>query len=505
MQSNARRLAALGLAASMGIISAGVWPSIRLVRAAWPEDAGSTVWTTADSTAGDASSELTQSDAHSSWYATWGQDQPTGAPADQSVWKRFPRGQAVGGTGEDTVGIAWKGYTRSEPAALGSEVSGIIASGDDSLETHFTPSEGPAAGAYQSAMDSGWETAEPVFASSAAGEGLWFGGVYGLGMTRDHEDSVWLSYNTGDPTMHLLGNRDADMDWQGGTEIRIGRILFGSPYALEAVLWGIYSGTEEANVFDSGVVGLGTVFDFADLVADGQGGGLGAAAFVNDFFDGATRHRLRRSYEFQNVELNLLRLPVYSASPDGAGGLFARGLLGFRYLRADEAFQYASDFADSQFGTSGDEIFYDIDVENHLIGVQVGGRVDYLFSSRLSLYADVKFGIFGNHISHNSRIGNQNGPAVVGLTAFADVGRPFDIHSTKTDVSMLGELRAGVDYQLSPHWRLTGGYRAVGMTGVALATNQIPVYMVDLDGVAAIDTNGSMILHGFQLGLECNY
>jgi len=45
-------------------------------------------------------------------------------------------------------------------------------------------------------------------------------------------------------------------------------------------------------------------------------------------------------------------------------------------------------------------------------------------------------------------------------------------------------------------WILTGGYRAVTVTGVALSGNQIPQGYRDLNTLSLIDTNGRLVLHG---------
>jgi hypothetical protein len=52
---------------------------------------------------------------------------------------------------------------------------------------------------------------------------------------------------------------------------------------------------------------------------------------------------------------------------------------------------------------------------------------------------------------------------------------------------------------------LRGGYRALAVTGIALPSAQIPNNFEDVFGVAQIDSNGSMILHGAFLGVEYNY
>ena len=82
----------------------------------------------------------------------------------------------------------------------------------------------------------------------------------------------------------------------------------------------------------------------------------------------------------------------------------------------------------------------------------------------------------------------------------------FDVSATKTDVSMLGELRLGASYQYSCHCRLYGGWRAIGVTGIALATDQAPNQFLDVAQLQRyVNSNGSMILHGLQAGVEWNY
>jgi hypothetical protein len=78
--------------------------------------------------------------------------------------------------------------------------------------------------------------------------------------------------------------------------------------------------------------------------------------------------------------------------------------------------------------------------------------------------------------------------------------------ANKTDVAMIGELRLGASYQCTCHCRLFAGYRAIGVTGIALATDQTPNQFLDATQMANyVNSNGSMILHGVQTGVEWNY
>lgn len=327
----------------------------------------------------------------------------------------------------------------------------------------------------------------------------WFGGVYGLVMTRDNENDVWLSYDAAFPDYKLLASRHADMDWGGGFETRVGRYFNCGQNAWELVYWGVFPDVREANACDCGLVGpLRTWIRFDNLVYDPGTGNQP----VDDFFNDVERHRLQRSFQFQNVELNLLSL----SWPTTDSCWRYSGTIGVRYFRFDEGFVFSSDPVDEDFTGDPREMAYTIDVINHLIGAQIGGRVAYQATDRVGLFADAKVGLFGNHIRHYSAIGGANGFAVVNNPGGPFDGEVISVRSSKDDVAMLGELVLGGNYQLTRTCSLTGGYRAVALTGVALSTNQIPLDNIwTVDSVRDIDSNGSVILHGAFAGVTFNY
>lgn len=328
----------------------------------------------------------------------------------------------------------------------------------------------------------------------------WFGGVYGLIMTRDNENDVWLSYDSAFPDYKLLASRHADMDWGGGFETRLGRYFNCGANAWEIVYWGVFPNVREANACDCGLL-TGTLRTWLPLDNLVYNPGSGNQP-VRNFFDDAERHRLLRSFQFQNVEVNLLSFiwPVQEC------GWTYQATLGARYFRFDEGLEFASDPVDDEFTGDPREMAYTIDVINHLVGAQLGGRLTYMPTERVRVFADVKLGLFGNHIRHRSSLGGSNGFAVVDNPGGPFNGEIIDIRSTKDDVAMLGELALGGSYQLTRYCSLTGGYRAVALTGVALSTNQIPLDNIwTVDSVREIDSNGSLILHGAFAGVTFNY
>ena len=66
----------------------------------------------------------------------------------------------------------------------------------------------------------------------------------------------------------------------------------------------------------------------------------------------------------------------------------------------------------------------------------------------------------------------------------------------------MGEADLGLGYQLSSSVRLTIGYRLIGVTGVALAPDQIPYNFTDANELRRINSNGSLLLHGVYGGLN---
>ena len=178
-------------------------------------------------------------------------------------------------------------------------------------------------------------------------------------------------------------------------------------------------------------------------------------------------------------------------------------LLGVRYFRFNEAMLLGFDSLDTTYGyTDPDtEFFHDIEVENNLLGPQLGLNLDYYLSRCLHLDIGTRFGIYANHVSHYQRAYNATGDAYIPLAA-GDV--PFNVQSSEDEIAFLGELRAGIGYKIGCHARLALGYRAVSAAGVAIAADQIR------DGresqavwkIADVDSDGSLLLHGAYGGID---
>ena len=326
----------------------------------------------------------------------------------------------------------------------------------------------------------------------------WFGSVAGLIMTREDSDNYWTSYDENNNFNQIMNSDDADLDWAGGIDARIGHCL-GCGNAWEIGYFGVWDMEGNSSVH-SASDDIGTPMDVTNGTP--QIGGTNA----NLFFDNAREHRISRTNDFHNVEVNWLHNYAGCSPYDPCGnrGLNVSFLGGFRYFRFDEEFQWGTLMGDAAAGgvdpnrTWGDngglnEAYLTVDSENNLYGFQVGARADYAFGRKLGLFVTPKMGIFGNHIETNAQLTRGDG-----LTE-------FDLSADKDRVSFLAQVDVGLNYAIGEHWSLYGGYRALGITGLALSDEQIPAFLVDQPGFQEVDDNSSIILHGAFAGAEFRY
>ena len=170
-------------------------------------------------------------------------------------------------------------------------------------------------------------------------------------------------------------------------------------------------------------------------------------------------------------------------------------LAGVRYFRFNEDLLFGSAAGGSTFTTNGgaDAAYLDTNVISNLVGFQIGARSNWWITPLWSIYWQPMVGIFGNHMQQQMRL--YRGDGVVG----------FDLNSTGNDVSFLGQLDLGVQRRIGRYCSLYAGYRVLGISGIALADNQIPPFLIDAPVIRDIDSNGDLILHGGVFGLMWNY
>ncbi len=319
--------------------------------------------------------------------------------------------------------------------------------------------------------------------------GNWFVGVSGLVMTRANDDRVDLTFDaTPGGTEPVLMTTDGDFDWSGGSQVDVGYRIGGRTW-LAASYWWLDPMDSHARVTDT-TGQLNSIFDFRSL-------DFSPIESVNDLYNGARAQAVWRSSEFHNVELNLLHGPVWC--PCDCVRLSWLG--GLRYFQFRDNFLFGTAHDETEFGVApAYDAYYDIKVKNHLIGGQIGFRMDWRATCKLTAYVAPKIGIYNNYVTSRQQVYNG-----LGQHAFRfEDGAIADIHSNENHFAVLSEIDLGLNYQVTCNLSVYGGYRLVAVTGVGSATEQIPYLGDDYREMADIDT-GDLLLHGAFAGVMLKF
>jgi hypothetical protein len=367
-------------------------------------------------------------------------------------------------------------------------------------------------------------------------------------MERDSSDKYNLGLmdaGSGYPSMPNVVASTADVDpgFQGGVEFRLGRTFGGvaadpcgcapccPSWGIEGVYWELFDNSQSFDYMPGMPSEYYSMMPMPGLEYDGGGGYMPLNNFWNygpptgaGSYD-ITDVRVRSSFSARNIEVNLLRLNLCGCAPmcgpcggcdGGMGGMGGAcgvggcntgycapnrynitGVCGVRYLELDDYFMYGVDYD----GATTGYLNYNSLVENKLVGFQFGSNAMYRIGCKWGVHMNTLVGLYGNDIDTHQYFNSSTG-----MVRYASSGDVFDANASKTDVAMLGELRVGASYQATCHCRIYGGWRAMGLTGVALATNQNPnQWLTAGQGTSYVNSGGSMILHGLQTGVEWNY
>lgn len=316
--------------------------------------------------------------------------------------------------------------------------------------------------------------------------GNWIGGVNGLVFFRDLEDDLGLGFNS---LSDYLYSTDSAPGAMGGVEAMLGR-RGCSGWGWEARYWGLFPNQSDVMFGNTPYSTLAGLTQIRDTVS-----GFDALQIYNS----ASSHRLYRDNSFSNVEINLLR----NGGCFGACGRNNFELFGgFRWFQFDEAMRYAAFSSAPGYPA---QFNYDVDVQNQLLGSQFGGRIERCVSSRLRLTGGLGLGIYNNSITHTQRMFEQAGGTDARIWSGPFSGQDYDCASTKNDIAMMGEMNAGIYWLFSQNVRFNAGYRALGVTGVALSPDQIPYNFTDVNDIHRVNSNGSLILHGAYAGFQVCY
>ena len=322
----------------------------------------------------------------------------------------------------------------------------------------------------------------------------WFASASWLILGRDKPNYLWTTYESGNEPNQL--RHPWGMEWTNGGEIQFGRRFCCDQWGLELSYWTIDPMHSFSSITHPG--GLGTVSTTL-RVSEIEFAGVNGV----DLFDNAAEHRLWRRNEFHNVELNLMR---YTMARDCGRPWDFSCSAGVRFFRFEENLKFGSLEDGCIWGQQGGirEAYLDDNIENNLLGVQFGCDARYNGWGNLGFFLSPKFGIYNNRIEHKFQAYRGDG-TVANPTVASGVTDSYPVESSTDVFSFLTEVDVGVDWQISQRWSARVGYRVMAVTGVGLADNQIPTYIVDIPEIRDIDHNGNLLLHGAFAGVTYNY
>jgi len=218
----------------------------------------------------------------------------------------------------------------------------------------------------------------------------------------------------------------------------------------------------------------------ANAVVTGPGnlaipGDLGLAS---NYFLFADIIDVRYRSQMHNLELNCIK----SCCVDDC--LRLDFLSGFRYISLDE--DYIISATDFNEGTSS----YNVNADNDLFGVQLGGRLRRAWC-RWAIELTGKAGIFYNDELQKQLVTDFPNDVILRST-----------RGSNDSAALLAELGVVLIRPIHDNWNLRLGYNVLGLGGVALAPNQLDF---TLDGGTHVDKDGWFLAHGAVIGLEAGW
>ncbi|WP_044301201.1 hypothetical protein [Rhodopirellula sallentina] len=192
----------------------------------------------------------------------------------------------------------------------------------------------------------------------------------------------------------------------------------------------------------------------------------------------------------------------------GAGGPMVRPCTGkvqivtshgLRWFQFKDTIDFAYDI-DGRAGFTMHDLHDFTSTENDLFGYQFGSRLTYCLASRVNLNVGGKFGLYGNQAEFRHRLGTQENTAELA----AMPGLAIDYHTKETVFSTLGEFDLGIGVRVIDCLAVRGGYRVMGVTGLATAADYSRDYSSSASA-SALHADSSLLLHGAYVGADFNF
>ena len=306
------------------------------------------------------------------------------------------------------------------------------------------------------------------------------GGIFGVVLRRNFADPVRIG---SDGTRDIFSD-DIDHGDFGGVGVSLaGRRADGS--GREIIYWGLDDDVRRDFAQAPGPTSFVSISQLNDLTLPS-----GTTAFQE--FNNATSLSVFRDTEINSFEANLLRNGgAYHTRHGRSGNIEILG--GFRLFQFDESLRLLG--TDGAVATD-----YSLAANNFLVGAQLGARNEVCLSQKFRLTSGINVGLFNNRADTRQQVRDQNG--AFATATFAGATHEFNFEDEQDDVAIMGEFKVGLIMQLSDRFRANVGYQALGVSGVALADDQIPLNSTDEGLLLRARTNGSLLLHGVYFGAE---
>jgi hypothetical protein len=272
--------------------------------------------------------------------------------------------------------------------------------------------------------------------------------IDGLVMRREHMDTVPLVVDSATGAT-LLDADDIGLSHRGGLRLSAARQIFNPCNDIEFEFFWIdqWSAFATTDIPGAQITMYGANFGTSPLT-------LG---YGNDLY---------------SVELNWRRAWGYGR---------IKTLLGLRFMEIDEN-------ASVLDAGSLPPLFLG-DIDNHLIGLQIGVEGILYQSCRWEIEGGCKMGVYANSADFDA--------------AFPQAGPAATFHAADDHTSFAAELWLGANYCVTDRLSLRAGYQALWIEGVAVLPEQLDDLAVPL--VGDLDMGGSPFYHGLYFGAQFDW
>ena len=228
------------------------------------------------------------------------------------------------------------------------------------------------------------------------------------------------------------------------------------------------------------------------------GGSPNGTQSAADYFDNAPNQHIWRDWQVQNVEANLVK----NICGGSCSCVSVDYMVGFRWFRFQDGLLFGSEHPLDGTAYAGDWIYLNDHITNDLIGAQTGFDLSYRFLNCWKAFCRPEFGIYNNHTQLNYNLYAVSSTTGQQYQASSETyANPnYPVHATGNDFAFLTQVDVGLDWQLTRHVSIEGGYRVLAATGIATSDAQVPFYGNDTQAIANIQHNGSLVLNGAFVG-----